>query len=144
MPNAISHTAYEDSNKPEVTEAVDPTSISTFQSAKLDWGALRRTEHRDWLDYYRTLLDVRAREIVPRLAGIGGFSSHHQILGDNSVLVDWTLGDGAILRLYLNLCSEAQESVPPLIGRRLWLQGFVDEGRLGPWTVLWTIDVIGN
>ncbi|HTN62166.1 MAG TPA: malto-oligosyltrehalose trehalohydrolase [Devosia sp.] len=132
---------YEDPNKPDVSHTLDPTSIETFRSAKLDWAALRRKEHRDWLSYYRTLIDLRRMEIVPRLAKMEGFSSHHQMLGDNSVLVDWRLGDGSMLRLYLNLCDETQEGVPPIIGRQLWRQGFAGENRLGPWTVLWTIDV---
>lgn len=132
---------HEDPSKADVSATADPTSRQTFVSAKLDWTALRQREHRDWLNYYRTLIDLRRMEIVPRLAQIEGFSSHHQMLGDNSVLVDWRLGDGSILRLYLNLCSEVQEDVPQVIGRRLWLQGFVDENRLGPWTVLWTIDI---
>jgi maltooligosyltrehalose trehalohydrolase len=124
-----------------VTEAVDPTSLKTFQSAKLDWASVRRKDHGAWLDLYRTLLDLRSHEIVPRLKGLGGFASSHRVLGDNSVLVDWVLGDGSRLRLYLNLCSEVQERVPPIVGRRLWLQGFAEETRLGAWTVLWTINV---
>ncbi len=135
---------HEDPSKPDVSETVDPTSLTTFQSAKLDWAALRKKEHWEWLDYYRTLIDLRTHEIVPRLAGLGGFASNHQVLGDNSVLVDWTLGDGSKLRLYLNLCSEVQENVPPVVGRRLWLQGFAEETRLGAWTVLWTVDVTGS
>ncbi|MET3896873.1 maltooligosyltrehalose trehalohydrolase [Devosia sp. UYZn731] len=134
---------HENPKKADVSKTADPTSPNTFASAKLDWAALRQPEHRDWLNYYRTLIDLRHMEIAPRLVRMEGFSSHHQVLGDNSVLVDWRLGDGSILRLYLNLCSEAQEDVPPIVGRRLWLQGFVDEHRLGPWTVLWTIDVTG-
>ncbi|WP_375450397.1 malto-oligosyltrehalose trehalohydrolase [uncultured Devosia sp.] len=134
---------HEDPDKPDVSEAVDPTSIATFLSAKLDWTALGKEEHSDWLAYYRTLIDLRNREIVPRLPGIGGFSSHYDVLGDNSVLVGWRLGDGSVLRLYLNLSSRAQKNVPPVLGRRVWLEGFIDETGLGPWTVLWTIDING-
>ncbi|MHA6692746.1 malto-oligosyltrehalose trehalohydrolase [Devosia sp. A449] len=134
---------HEDSSKLDVGQTLDPTSRKTFAAAKLDWRALRNKEHRDWLNYYRTLIDLRRMEIVPRLARMEGFSSHHQVLGDNAVLVDWRLGDASVLRLYLNLCGETQENVPPISGRRLWLQGFVDEHRLGAWTVLWTIDLSG-
>ena len=132
---------HEDPTKNDVEEALDPTGRETFALAKLDWGALRLKQHRNWLTYYRTLIDVRRREIVPRLAGVEGFSGQHQTLGDNAVLVTWPLGDGSTLRLYLNLCDSAQDNVPAAIGRRLWLQGFVGEHQLGPWTVLWTIAV---
>lgn len=51
------------------------------------------------------------------------------------------MGDGSTLRLYANLDEGAQSGIPPIEGRRVYLQGFAEEGRLGPWTVLWTIDV---
>jgi maltooligosyltrehalose trehalohydrolase len=51
------------------------------------------------------------------------------------------MGDGSILRLYANLADETQEGVPPLEGRQIFLQGYAEEGRLGPWTALWTIEV---
>ena len=132
---------HEDPSKPNVDEAVDPTAIRTFRAAKLDWTALREADERKRLSYYRTLLDVRQREVVPRLANIGGFAGSHETLGDNAVLVRWRLGDGSCLRLYLNLCSETQDGLNPIIGRQIWLQGFAVDGKLGPWTALWTISV---
>lgn len=132
---------HEDPDKPGVEEAVDPTDIATFRSAKLDWSVLQTNDATKRLHFYRNLIDVRHREISPRLVGIGGFSSTHETLGDNAVLVTWTLGDDCTLRLYLNLCGEAQEGIPSMSGRQVWLQGFVAEGRLGPWTVVWTVEV---
>jgi len=55
--------------------------------------------------------------------------------------VSWKMGDGSTLRLYANLCEDTQMDVPAIKGRTLLLQGLVDEGRLGPWTVLWTVEV---
>jgi maltooligosyltrehalose trehalohydrolase len=132
---------HEDPDKPNVEEAVDPTAVATFRSAKMDWSALEGEGERKRLQFYQTLLDLRSKEIVPRLIDAGGFKSSHEVLGDNSVLVTWVLGDGAKLRLYLNLCAETQLDVPPILGRQIWQQGFLSEGRLGPWTVLWTIEV---
>ena len=138
----LKHTPeHDDPSKPAVEEAVDPTSLATFRSAKLDWDALKQATSLTRLHLYRTLLDIRRAEIVPRLTGIGGFSSQYQTLGANAVLVTWTLGDGSSLRLYLNLCSETQDGLDAVVGRQIWLQGFIAEGRLGPWTVLWTIDI---
>lgn len=132
---------HEDQDKPEVEEAVDPTSTKTFTSAKLDWSSLRKQPHSNWLKYYRSLIDLRKMEIVPRLVGQQGFAGRHELLGVKSVLVSWTMGDGSILRLYANLTDETQHDVPPIIGRKLYLQGFAEEGRLGPWSVLWTVEV---
>jgi maltooligosyltrehalose trehalohydrolase len=134
---------HEDPTKPDVEEAVDPTDIDTFLSAKLDWSALTQEGARGRLATYRELIDVRRHEIVPRLAGIGGFASMHEVLGDNAVLVKWRLGDGSRLRLYLNLCGESYGGADDVVGRQIWVQGFVAERRLGPWTVVWTIELDG-
>lgn len=132
---------HDDPTKPDVEDAVDPTSIATFQSAKLDWDNLASDEAQAWLAHYRCLLDLRQMEIVPRLSRIEGFSSSYRVLGLKAVAVEWRLGDGSVLRLYANLSDDAQSNVPLIEGRRLYLQGFVEEGRLGPWSVLWTIAV---
>lgn len=132
---------HEDPDKPNVEEAVDPTSAKTFASAKLDWDNQKKAPHAAWLEHYRSLIDIRIMEIIPRLSGQQGFASKYQLLGPKSVLVSWRMGDGATLRLYANLDDDAQHEVPAVIGRRVYLQGFVEEGRLGPWTVLWTIAV---
>lgn len=127
---------HEDPAKPNVDEAVDPTSVRTFQSAKLDWENIKKPGHAAWLDHYRSLIDVRRMELIPRLEGLTGFASEYKLLGPKAVLVKWTMGDGSTLRLYANLDGDAQPDVPSMIGRRIYLQGFIDEGILGPWTVL--------
>ncbi|MET3927610.1 malto-oligosyltrehalose trehalohydrolase [Devosia sp. 2618] len=132
---------HEDPNKPDVEDAVDPTSTKTFNSAKLDWETLESALHADWLKHYRSLIDLRKMEIIPRLTNQQGFASDYDVLGSNSVLVSWRMGDGSTLRLYANLNGSTQTNVPSVIGRRVFLQGFVAEGQLGPWTALWTIDV---
>lgn len=132
---------HEDPSKPNVEEAVDPTSITTFRSAKLDWDSLTAGPHAGWLEHYRSLLDVRKMEIIPRLSGIEGFSSEYEVLGPKAVMIQWRMGDGSRLRLYANLDDDAHNDLPAVVGRRVYLQGFVEEGRLGPWSVLWTIEV---
>ena len=132
---------HDDPSKPEVEEAVDPTSAKTFASAKLDWESIKSPLHAGWLQHYRALIDVRRMEIIPRLPGIEGFASQYEVIGPKAVLITWRMGDGSVLRLYANLDDDAQTDVPAVVGRRVYLQGFADEGRLGPWTVLWTITV---
>jgi maltooligosyltrehalose trehalohydrolase len=80
----------------------DPLAPSTFQSAVLDWesrdttGQKRRTLVRD-------LLSIRAREIVPRLAGARFGDA---CAADNGLLTaNWRLGDGATLKLTANLSN---------------------------------------
>lgn len=130
---------HEDPTKPDVHEAVDPTSGATFRSAKLDWEKVARGPQADWLQHYRQLIDIRQKEIVPRLAGMTGFAASYEVLGPKCVLVTWKMGDGSTLRLYANLDDTTLEVSPVPIGRRLHLQGFFDGARLGAWTVLWTL-----
>ncbi|CAN7580085.1 malto-oligosyltrehalose trehalohydrolase [Devosia sp. LjRoot3] len=132
---------HADPDKPNVEEAVDPTSTKTFASAKLDWSNLRQDPHKFWLQHYRSLIDLRRMEIVPRLLGQNGFAGKYELLGIKSVLVTWVMGDGSTLRLYANLSEETQEGVQAIRGRRMFLQGYADEARLGPWTVLWTVEL---
>lgn len=132
---------HEDPSKPNVEETVDPTLVSTFKSAKLNWEDLEVDEHAGWLLHYRQLIDIRKKEIVPRLFGLEGFAAHYQVLGPKAVLISWRMGDGTTLRLYANLDNATQQGVPSVIGRRIHLEGFSEEGMLGPWSVLWTVEV---
>ena len=45
----------------------DPTTSSSFEMSRLDWSEPRQEPHSSWLARYRRLLDIRMREIVPRL-----------------------------------------------------------------------------
>ncbi|WP_449396767.1 DUF3459 domain-containing protein [Devosia riboflavina] len=132
---------HEDASKPDVEEAVDPTSAGTFSSAKLDWDNLVKEPHSRWFRHYRALVDVRKMEIIPRLMGQQGFASRYEVLGLKAAHVAWHMGDGSTLRLYANLANDTQPDMPAILGRIIHLQGFAEEGRLGPWTVLWTVEV---
>jgi maltooligosyltrehalose trehalohydrolase len=117
----------------------DPTSETTFKSAKLDWSEVKQETHAEWLAFYRELLVVRRREIVPRLKEIAGNSASYQVLGKGSVSVRWTMGDGSRLSLVANLSGERLSSVASQ-GRRLWSVGSTGESSLGPWGVVWSLD----
>ncbi len=80
----------------------DPMASATFEMSRLDWDELSRTEHVRWLARYRALIDLRMREIVPRLAGMSGFAGCYRALGPRTVTVEWHLGDGARLLLAAN------------------------------------------
>jgi malto-oligosyltrehalose trehalohydrolase len=81
----------------------EPNDPETFRQSKLEWSSLSETPHCDWLDFYRTLLKLRHREIVPRLAGIPGNSNSQTQLGERGLRIDWRLGDGSTLTVLANL-----------------------------------------
>ena len=96
----------------------DPTAESTFAASRLDRGEQQREPHATWLRRYRSLLELRRKEIVPRLAGMqpGG---QYEVIGDKAVRVQWRLGDGTTMLLVANFADEpvplaARPSVNPL------------------------------
>jgi hypothetical protein len=79
--------------------------------SKLDWPEPSETEHALWFDHYWALIDLRMREIVPRLAGISGFAGSYRVLAPRAVTVEWQLGDGMRLLLSANFSDRAVQ--PP-------------------------------
>jgi 1,4-alpha-glucan branching enzyme len=84
----------------------DPTAYATFAMSRLNWAEPREQPHSRWLDRYRRVLAIRAREIVPRLAGIPPFSGRYRVLGAKAVSVEWRLGDDSRLLLLANFAGE--------------------------------------
>lgn len=119
----------------------DPNALSTFEASRIDWRKRDSEAGQAWLGLYRRLLAVRAKEIVPRLAGIGpGGGEVLAAPGDGIIRVAWRLADGARLTMALNLGTEdTGEEVP---GRLVFA---VAEGResgaarLGPHGVVVTM-----
>ena len=130
-----------ESSPDQQSAAPDPTDARTFRKAKLDWTEVKLPKAAKILHHYRTLLDLRHREIIPRLTAVPGFQGQFRRIGENAVLVNWTMGDGSILHLRLNLSDESVDAPPVVPGRRLWLQGHQTETNLGAWSLLWTIEL---
>jgi maltooligosyltrehalose trehalohydrolase len=85
----------------------DSTAEATFAMSRLDWAEPARPDHARWLARYQALLEIRAREIVPRLAGMPPFAGRYRELGPQAVIVEWRLGDRSRLLLVANFSSEA-------------------------------------
>ncbi|HSE01217.1 MAG TPA: malto-oligosyltrehalose trehalohydrolase [Burkholderiales bacterium] len=83
----------------------DPNDPGTFQRSRLDWNCIGQQRHSRWLALYQRLLAVRRGQITPRLAGIRGHAGRFQVLGDGALAVEWRLGDGRGLELWLNLSA---------------------------------------
>jgi len=84
----------------------DPNAPTTFEMSRpaLD-------VENDWTQYYRTLLSIRHRHILPQLPGCR--SAGVDILGATSLCARWRLGDGTCLSLWLNLGDQAVRCSPP-------------------------------
>jgi maltooligosyltrehalose trehalohydrolase len=84
----------------------DPTALSTFEMSRLDWTEPGTEPHSSSVARYRRLIEIRKREIVPRLTGIGPFAGAFQVLSPKAVYVEWRLGDGSRLLLLANFAGQ--------------------------------------
>jgi maltooligosyltrehalose trehalohydrolase len=133
--------AFERFGDPKVRETIpDPNDEKTFLASKLPWDVIDQPGHAAWLRHYRDLLQVRAREIAPRLRDQAA-NAIFKVVGDRGLAVDWNLPDGARLRLRANFGDSPLESLSAAPGRLLFAVGQSDEDAgLGPWSGVWTIE----
>jgi len=119
----------------------DPQAESTFLSAKLQWQEAKEPVHADQIQWYRRILSVRRRRILPLLEhwpeGCGSYEVH----GPGRLACEWSLQNGNRLRLAVNLCASASDQVAPVAGAEtIWLEGSLPSERtLGTWTVHWLL-----
>jgi maltooligosyltrehalose trehalohydrolase len=87
---------------PEARRAIpDPNALETFERSRACGGP----DAAEWQDLYRALLKIRHDEIVPRLRGTKSIGA--EAIGEGAVVARWTLGDGALLTIALNLGDDA-------------------------------------
>jgi malto-oligosyltrehalose trehalohydrolase len=113
----------------------DPLALETFAQSRID-RAIAAAD-AGTMDLYRNLLEVRHREIVPRLGRAGPIEAAYECAGD-LLGAQWRFGDGTRLALAANLGAEATPWTPPgAPWRRIW--GPAEIGSMLPaWTVIWT------
>jgi len=83
----------------------DPNDEATFTASQPDFQCCLDPRHGEWRAFYRHLLGLRRREIVPRLPGCRALGA--DVLGEGAVAAHWRLGDSSILRIELNLGGQA-------------------------------------
>ncbi|HEY6452532.1 MAG TPA: malto-oligosyltrehalose trehalohydrolase [Steroidobacteraceae bacterium] len=116
----------------------DPQAARTFEDSKLDWAAAQAGAHALILGWYRELLAIRRRHVVPLLPGLIG-AGEYRVIGTSAVLVRWQ-GAAAELLLMANLRDHPVAGFPSPAGALLWQEGHVEAGGvLGAWTVRWSL-----
>jgi malto-oligosyltrehalose trehalohydrolase len=120
----------------------DPSAPTTFDSARLDWDAQRSPEHAEWLVLYRALLNLRAREIAPRLREASAGTC--LAAADGLLAVRWELDGRCRLHLTANLQDAARTRVELPVGRLLYatsenLGNALTGSALPAWAVVWTL-----
>ena len=82
----------------------DPNAATTFERCRIGGG------DPAWRSFYRALLALRRRAIVPRLKGTQAIAA--DVLAESAVIASWRLGDGATLIIATNP-SSVPVPVPP-------------------------------
>ena len=75
----------------------DPNDPQTFAACVLDWTKLGDEPHKRRLELVRRLLEIRAKEISPRLSSIKGGAGHYRTFGDDGFEVRWKAGYSELL-----------------------------------------------
>jgi maltooligosyltrehalose trehalohydrolase len=117
----------------------DPDDPLTFGAAKLDWSAADHGESATWRERYRKLLEIRHREIVPRIPRIRVDETRAVRLGPGAVRVTWQLADDEELELFANLSPNGLEGISVPASRVLWLENAGPENAGAGWAVCWSI-----
>ena len=98
---------------PDAREDIpDPNALSTFEASQVDWSKPETEAGRAWLTLYTTLLGVRAREVVPRLTGEAPKTGTVLAAADGVVDVAWSLADGAVMTMLINMTTEDAGPMP--------------------------------
>lgn len=100
--------AFADEEKRE--HIPDPNDPATFEASKPAFDAAlletdKGADHQSWLALYHQLLTIRHSQIVPRLPGAQALGA--DVLAEGAVMARWRMGDGAILRIDVNLTEHA-------------------------------------
>ena len=123
----------------------DPNAKATFTACVLDWDAARGGHHAERLEHVRSLLRLRAAQIVPRLAGMRGGEATHELVGEHGLRVTWKTADGALV-----LLANFGPSAVPLDGAASGPHSVIYESSPGlatgaaqseiaPWSVLFLV-----
>src|ERR1022692_2014664 len=138
--NEFAHfSAFSDPAKRE--QIPDPSSASTFEASRLNWGVVAQPRHTEWLRFYRQLLKLRSEQVVPRLSASCKITGDYELHGNCGLSVRWTFADNSRLTLWANLgrtsLSGFRFPAPKIIyASEATTADAVQAGFLPPWSVV--------
>ena len=100
----------------------DPNHLNTFINSIADCAA---DSANTWRAFYKKLLAIRHKEIIPRLANVR--CEVATIIAERAVSVSWKMGDGSVLNMALNFSSkELDYDDEKFVGRIIFSNGYTD------------------
>lgn len=132
-------TTEEERDNPRFLATIpDPLAQETFRSAKLNWDETSTERHASMLSFYKRILAVRQRRMVPLLKDFPENAGVYEVHAPRFLEVRWELSSGT-LRLEANL-SPDPVGCQCDAGETLWLEGkLTDDDQLAPWSVRWSL-----
>ncbi|MGY2397882.1 malto-oligosyltrehalose trehalohydrolase [Pseudomonas sp. SDO5271_S396] len=112
----------------------DPNAAATFEQSTPTFS------HPEHAQFYRHLLSLRHRHILPHLPGCVALGA--QVLAPGAVSARWRLGDGSLLQIDLNLGATALEH--PACGQRLYETPAHQDAQLAPFGARVTLFPVGE
>jgi maltooligosyltrehalose trehalohydrolase len=98
---------FEQFRSPQAQSQIpDPNLVTTFLHSKLDWHLLEQPWHQDWLAFYRQLLALRHKHIVPRIKDIMAGRARYEVLAASAIHTVWETRQGKGLELFANISGE--------------------------------------
>ncbi|RVT90396.1 malto-oligosyltrehalose trehalohydrolase [Sphingomonas crocodyli] len=94
----------------------DPNDPATFAASR----PLPGPDAATWEALYRSLIDIRATWLVPRLRGTTSMGA--EPIGDMAVAAAWRMGDGRQLRLAIDL-AKVPAGLPDMPGKDIFREG---------------------
>lgn len=134
---------------PHLRERIpDPVDTKTYRDSHLNWAEREEPEHTEWLAFYKSLLAVRRREIVPRLPEISGGRSGFRVFEQQALHVMWQVNrKSERLSVLANLSPDAMPVPLPASPDRT-LYAFPEDGvqalrenRLPAWSCFWFLEM---
>jgi maltooligosyltrehalose trehalohydrolase len=132
-------------NSPKVREKIpNPNAEQTFVQSKLDWSSLAREPHNSWLQFYRELLSIRQRKIVPLLKDTCQSRIERCDEDKRALTINWSFVNGLVLTLCANLGNADISTNNPGRAEQIYTsnpkasQAFA-QGHLPALSVVWTL-----
>jgi maltooligosyltrehalose trehalohydrolase len=118
----------------------DPNAVQTFHASRPDLAQADTATQQ----LYRRLLEIRQREIIPRLPGAEALGA--EVLAEGALSACWRLGDGSLLQIDLNLSAQpvvhSSQGLAPEDQTRLLFEypqeafSLLQQGTLAPYSAL--------
>lgn len=114
----------------------DPNSLAAFERSRLRWEERNDPVHREWLEYTSTLLQLRARHIVPLIPDIVPGKSSYEVSGA-LLKVQWHTRTQGELLLLANLGAASVVPAESMASRLLYSSSAGAAKELAAWEVRW-------